>query len=84
MKAYYVQKAEKIFPIFGVTSKEEAMDFCSANDRSRVVETNEDIYMNPATGSVDFASGWDEAAIERGDVVPVRYDCDLECWVETE
>ena len=29
--------------------------------KSAIIENDEPVYMNPNTGSVDFASGWDEA-----------------------
>lgn len=78
MNAYYIQKAEEIFPIYGVSSLEEAREFVLAEDHGRIVETDEDVYMNPATGSVDFASGWDALT----EVVKVTYDAASESWVE--
>jgi len=59
MNAFYIQKADQIFPIFGVSSIEEARDYVNESDHSRIVETDEAVYMNPNTGSVDFVSGWD-------------------------
>lgn len=78
MNAFYVQKAEEIFPIFGANSIEEAIDFVDPKDRSRIVETDEAVYMNVATGSVDFASGWDNI----DEVVEVAYNSDTESWEE--
>ena len=80
MNAYYEQSANEIFPIFGVSSLDEAQQFASGN--GRLVETDEAVYMNVATGSVDFASGWDEKDIESGAVVEVRFDVSEESWVE--
>ena len=73
--AFYNQIADKIFPIFGVASIEEAKEFCKDGT---VIETNEDIYMNIATGSVDFASGWDDL----DQVTKVKFDINEETWVE--
>ncbi|MHB0763192.1 hypothetical protein ACYCFC_02145 [Stutzerimonas sp. NM35] len=78
MSAYYVQKAGEIFPIYGVTSIEEAREYVAAEDHGRIVETAEDVYMNAATGSVDFESGWDDLS----EVVRVEYSAEDERWVE--
>jgi hypothetical protein len=78
MNAYYIQKAEQIFPIYGVSSMEEAKQFVGEVDHRYIVETDEEVYMNIPTGSVDFASGWDDL----DEVVQVKYDADLEQWVE--
>lgn len=80
--AYYVQKADSIFPIYGVTSLEEAKRFVDPEDHHRIVETAEPVYMNPLTGSVDFASGWDVEDIENSDLVMVEYDALEEAWTE--
>lgn len=78
MNAFYVQKADEIFPIFGVSSLEEAKGFVCQEDHARIVETDEAIYMNQATGSVDFASGWDNL----DEVVEVTYNAETESWEE--
>ncbi len=78
MKAYYVQKADQIFPIYGVNSIEEAKEFVLPEDHSRIVETAEAVFMNIATGSVGFESEWDNL----DEVVEVRYDAEQEAWVE--
>ncbi|GEM_PF-4225066 len=78
MNAYYVQKAGEIFPIYGVSSMEEAREYIAAEDHGRIVETSEDVYMNLATGSVDFESGWDDL----GEVVKVEYSAEQQSWVE--
>lgn len=78
MNAYYIQKAEQIFPIYGVNSLEEAKQFVDEADHRYIVEADEEIYMNIPTGSVDFESGWDDL----DEVVQVKYDADLEQWVE--
>ena len=72
--AYYTQKADQIFPIFGVSSIEEANEFAGGDP---VIETHEAVYMNESTGSVDFASGWDDLE----EVVEVEFDCEAESWV---
>ena len=79
MNAYYVQKAEQIFPIYGVNSMKEAKQFVDEVDHRYIVETDEDVYMNPQTGSVDFESRWGDYLDE---VVEVKYDAYLEQWVE--
>lgn len=76
--AYYTQTANEILPIFGVSSMEEAKQFVAPEDHGRIIESEEDVYMNLATGSVDFASGWDNL----DDVVMVRYSAEEERWVE--
>lgn len=81
--AYYVQEADKIFPIYGVTSIEEAKKFVPAEDHCRIVETAEDIYMNPCTESVDFESGW-EGDTELQHLIQVKYDSTTESWVENK
>lgn len=78
MKAYYVQKADQIFPIYGVNSIEEAKEFVLPEDHGRIVETAEAVFMNTATGSVGFESDWDSL----DEVVEVRYDAEQEAWVE--
>ena len=50
------------------------------------------LYMNIFTGSVDTHDGWwyetEEGetvnAVDRGEVVPVRWDIDAECWEDAE
>ena len=81
MSAFYTQKADQISPLFGVSSIEEARDYVAKVDHSSIVETDEPVYMNPNTGSVDFASGWDEAGgiVE---VVEVEFCSENECWIE--
>lgn len=78
MNAYYIQKAEQIFPIYGVHSLEAAKRLVDEADHRYIVEADEEVYMNLQTGSVDFESGWDDL----DEVVRVRYDADLEQWVE--
>lgn len=78
MNAYYIQKADQIFPIFGVNSIDEAKEFAAEEDHRYIVESPEDVYMNLATGSVDFESGWDDLS----EVVMVRFDAGSESWVE--
>ncbi len=80
MNAYYLQLAEQIFPIFGVSSVEEAKSFVDEKDHGRIVETSEDVYMNLSTGSVDFESGWDSL----DEVVKVTFDADSESWVAAD
>ena len=78
MNAYYIQKADQIFPIYGVSSMEEAKQYVDHADHKYIVETDEDVYMNPETGSVDFESGWEIVF----DLVKVEYGADSEQWVE--
>lgn len=78
MKAYYTQAADQIFPIFGVNSLEEAKQYVDPADHGRIIETEEDVYMNLATGSVGFEGDWEDLS----EVVKVRYSADQEAWVE--
>lgn len=73
-KAYYTQQAEQIFPIFGVSSMEEALEYSGGTP---VIETEETVYMNTATGSVGFESDWDDLSR----VVQVEYCAASEGWV---
>jgi len=80
MNAYYTQDAEQIFPIYGVSSVEEAVAFASPG--SRVVETTDAVYMNAATGSVDFESNWEADGVDLDDLTLVTYSAEQEGWVE--
>ena len=75
MNAFYIQFAEQIFPIYGVSSMKEAQQYALCGT---IIETEEKVYMNTATGSVDFASGWDDLSA----VVEVSFDSDSESWVK--
>jgi hypothetical protein len=72
-KAYYTQSADKIYPIYGVSSKDEA-EQCA--DGKRVIETAEAVYMNLETGSVGFESDWDNLE----EVSEVWFDADVGAW----
>ena len=74
--------SDSITPIYGVNSLEEAKQFVLPEDHGRIVETAERVYMNPQTGSVDFASGWDEIDIINRLVIEVDYSAKEECWLE--
>ena len=78
MNAFYLQSADQIFPVYGVSSIAEAKKY--AGEFDKIIETDEKVYMNMATGSVDFASGWDDIA----EVVEVRYCPETEGWVCNE
>jgi len=78
MTAFYTQKADQILPIFGVSSIEEACDYVPESDRARIVASDEAVYMNVDTGSVDFASGWGGL----DGLVEVEYCAVKETWVE--
>jgi hypothetical protein len=78
MNSYYLQTANEIFPIFGVSSVDEAENYVDPADHAFIVETEQEVYMNLSTGSVDFAAGWDNLE----EVVKVRYDSEAEQWVE--
>ena len=79
MKAYYVQVAGELTPIFGVSSLEEALEFVSEEDRRYVVESEERVYMHPHTGSVDIESGWDG---DTEGLEEVRFCAEQEAWVQ--
>lgn len=72
--AYYTQQADQIFPIFGVSSIDEAKQYTDLP----VIQTAEEVYMNLATGSVGFESDWDDLS----EVVQVLYDTSAERWIE--
>lgn len=76
--SYYTQQAQNIFPIFGVSSLEEAKEFVPTEKHSTIIETSENVFMNISTGSVGFESDWDDLS----EVVKVKFDADEECWVE--
>jgi hypothetical protein len=77
MKAFYNQLADKIYPIYGVSTLAEAQQYAPAG---RIIETEEKVYMNIATGSVDFSSGWADADIADNSVVEVSFNADSEAW----
>lgn len=74
MNSYYIQQADQILPIFGLSSIDEAI---RAAGGLPVVETQEAVYMNLATGSVGFASDWDDLS----EVEEVKYCSSEERWV---
>lgn len=80
MNAYYTQIANEIFPIYGVSSIEEAKRYIPENQHQYIVETDEDVYMNPETGSVGFESDWDDLE----EVVKVEFNSDSESWEEAK
>lgn len=82
MKAFYLQKADQIFPIFGVDSMDQAKRFTLDEDHKYIVETSEDVYMNIHTGSVGFESDWDNL----DEVVKVEYRIEAftEGWVKAQ
>ena len=81
MKAYYVQKAAEIFPVYGVNSVEEAREFVVEDDWTRIVETADSVYMNPSTGSVDFATNWTAEGVDLDDLAEVELDAETGSWV---
>lgn len=76
--AYYIQEANKLFPIFGVSSMQEAKNYVDEKDHNRIIESAERVLMNPTTGSVDFESGWGDL----DGLAEVRYNAEEETWVE--
>ena len=78
MNAYYTQQADQITTIFGVNSLEEAQDFSGGLE---VIETDENIYMNQCTGSVDFESNWDAEGVSVEDLTLVIFDIDSDSWI---
>lgn len=46
----------------------------------KIVESTEDVFMNPATGTVALEWDWDEDALK--DLVQVVWDHEQEQWVE--
>jgi len=73
---YYTQQADQLFPLVGVSDMEEAQSFAPGQT---IIETEEDVYMNVETGSVDFSQGWDKLS----DVVKVIWDPESEFWIES-
>jgi hypothetical protein len=82
--AYYIQQAGELFPIFGATSLDEARAQVPQESHARIVESADDVLMNPHTGSVDFRSCWAAEGFteESADLVLVRFDAEDESWVE--
>jgi hypothetical protein len=78
MNAYYYQTADSIYPIYGVTSMEEAKTHFNGLHDEIIVESSEKVYMNPLTGSVGFESDWDDLF----DLLEVTYNALIEYWVE--
>jgi hypothetical protein len=78
MNAFYLQSADQIFPVYGVSSIDEAKKY--AGEFDKVIQTAEKVYMNISTGSVDFESGWDDLT----EVVEVTYCPKTEGWVCNE
>lgn len=78
MKAFYVKLADQIFPIFGATSIDDAKRWVPPAAHERIIETSEDVYINPLTGSIDFQSGWDDLE----EVVKAEYSVEEERWIE--
>jgi len=72
---YYTQKADRIEPLFGVSDMAEAQSFAPGR---AIIYTAEAVYMNAATGSVDFEGGWDDLS----EVVKVIWDPESEYWIE--
>jgi len=75
---YYEKIADKLFPIFGVNSKEEALEFVS--DPANLLVSADTVYMNQNTGAIDVASKWES----QQDLIEVVYDVDSENWIEKE
>ena len=84
MISYYLQEDDKLMPIFGVSSMDEAESFVDCHKRGNVVESVEPVFMSVDTGSVDFESGWlsYNESIEGGELVEVVYDVNEEGWVQ--
>lgn len=82
--AFYVKKADQIYPLFGVNSTEEAKQFVIPEDHRRIVESDERIFMNLQTGSVDFESNWRSELGRCDDLVQVTYSPIEESWLEVE
>jgi len=80
MNAYYTQSCDQITPIYGVSSMEEASAFVSP-DQGRLIETSDEVYMNTATGSVDFESNWLAEGVDLDALTLVVYSAGQECWV---
>ena len=82
MKAYYLQKADMIWPIYGVNSISAAREHVAEADWNRIVETTDAVHLNPATGSVDFESNWLAEGADLDGLVEVEFDAEAESWVE--
>jgi hypothetical protein len=77
MKAFYSQQADKLYPIYGVSTFAEAQRYAI---KASIIETDEKVFMNICTGSVDFESGWHDADIDDGSLVEVIFNSDSEQW----
>jgi hypothetical protein len=74
MTKFYVQMADNIVPLVTATSLDHAKKL--EDNHKLIVETDEDVYLNIRTGSVGFASDWDNL----DEVVKATYDRDSETW----
>jgi hypothetical protein len=81
MNAYYTLVANKIFPIFGANSIDEAVEFSGS---AKVIETSDSVLMNLHTGRVDFSSNWQCEGLDLSDLVEVTYDITDESWIEAK
>ena len=81
MSAYYTQYGPQIFPIFGVSSISEAEQFAGG---AKVIETSDDVYMNPYTGSVDFEINWTSEGALLSELTKVEFDIESQSWVEAK
>ena len=77
MKSFYNQQSERLYPIYGVSTLAEALEYAPDG---LIIESDEKVYMNIETGSVDFTSGWEDADIENGSVVEVEFNAEYEQW----
>jgi len=77
MAAYYTKMDDKIYPIFGVNSMDEAKSLIPEENHRYIIETDEPVFMNTDTGRVGFESDWDDLS----KVVEVRYSAEEEAWV---
>ena len=78
MMAFYTQQADQILPILGVSSMDEARDFVAKEDCKFVVATDEVVYMNPVTGTVDFDENWNCL----DGLIAVEYCSVTDAWVD--
>lgn len=74
MKKYYTRNGQQIIPLRTATSMYVAEKL--EDNHSLIVETDEDVYLNPITGEVGFESDWDNL----DKVVKANYDYDTDLW----
>lgn len=75
----YIQLAQSLTPAYGATM-EQAKRIYQEGLHPHLVESDEDVYMNPNTGSVDFESNWENLE----GLVKVGFSTGTMAWEQDE